>query len=124
MPGVRRIASQLAFAAVQACVLVSLSTSLLCGMNGTEAKSILEQELSRYRGRSYSELLSMVDHSETFERASPSGVTYQIEVQIFFDDEQKRALRILGAIDHGGWRAFKPWTDDFIMAPDGSLVGE
>ncbi len=93
-------------------------------MNEIEAKSILEQELSRYRECSYSELLSLVDRSETVERASPSGVIYQIEMQVFFDDESQRTLRIMGAIDDRGWRALKPMCDDFIMAPDGSFVGE
>jgi hypothetical protein len=93
-------------------------------MNEIEAQSILAQELSRYRSRSYSELLSLVDRSETFERASPSGATYQIEMQIFFDDDSERNLRVMGAIDDGGWRALKPPCDDFIMAPDGSFVGE
>jgi len=93
-------------------------------MNEIEAKSILGQELSRYRRRSYSELLSLVDRSETFERASPSGVIYQIEMQVFFDEESQRTLRVMGAIDDGGWRALKPICEDFIMAPDGSFVGE
>jgi hypothetical protein len=89
-----------------------------------EAKAILDQELSRYRRRSYSELLSLLDRIETFERVSPSGVTYQIEMQVFFDDESQRTLRVMGAIDDGGWRALKPMCGDFIMAPDGSFVGE
>jgi hypothetical protein len=93
-------------------------------MNEIEAKSILAEELSRYRKRPYSELLSLVDRSETFERASPSGMTYQIEMQVFFDDKSKRNLRVMGAIDDGGWRAWKPTCDDFIVAPDGSFVGE
>ncbi len=93
-------------------------------MNEIEAKSILGQELSRYRRHSYSELLSLVDRSETFERASPSGVTYQIEMQVFFDDQSQRTLRVIGAIDDGGWRALKPMCDDFIIARDGSFVGE
>jgi hypothetical protein len=93
-------------------------------MNEIEAESILGQELSRYRRRSYSELLSEVGRRETFERASPSGVTYQIEVQVFFDDESRRTLRVMGAIDNGGWRALSPLCDDFIMALDGLFVGE
>jgi hypothetical protein len=93
-------------------------------MNEIEANTILEQELSRYRRRSYSELLSLVDDIETFERASSSGVTYQIEMQVFFDDRSTSNLRVVGAIDDGGRRAFKPMTDDFIMAPDGTFVGE
>ena len=93
-------------------------------MNEEEAQAILERELAGYRSRSYSELLSLIGHCETVERPSPSGVTYQVEVQVFFDDESERSLRIAGAIDDGGRRAFKPLCDDFIMAPDGSFVGE
>jgi len=34
-------------------------------------------------------------------------------------------LRVLGAIDDGrGFRANVPLTDDFLVAPDGSSVGE
>lgn len=93
-------------------------------MNETEAKSILNEELSRYRARSYQELLSLIDRSDTFKRVSSSGVTYQIEMQIFSDDESRKTLRVMGTIDNGGWRALSPLSDDFIMAPDGSFVGE
>lgn len=94
-------------------------------MDKAEAKLILEQELSRYRERSYEELLSLIDRSETFWRSSPSGTNYQIQMQVFFDDiKAKRDLRIAGAIDDGGWRAFSPLCADFIMAPDGSFVDE
>jgi len=30
----------------------------------------------------------------------------------------------LVSIDDGGWRAFFPTTESFIMAPNGSFVGE
>jgi hypothetical protein len=93
-------------------------------MNKTEAKSLLSQELSRYRELPYAELFSLIDHSETFERAAPSGLTYQIEMQVFVDDISRQTLRVVGSIDDGGWRAFAPLCDDFILAPDGSFVGE
>ena len=94
-------------------------------MNTVEAKSLLEKELSRYRQRSYTELLSLLDQPETFERVSQSGAIYQIEMQVFFDDDTNRStLRVSGAIDDGGWRAFRPLCDDFLIAPDGSFVGE
>ena len=93
-------------------------------MNKDEAKTILERELSRYRGLAYSELLFLAGGSETFARPAPSGVTYQVEMQVFFDDEAGRNLRVAGAIDDGGRRAFVPLCDDFIMAPDGTFVGE
>jgi hypothetical protein len=94
-------------------------------MDKAEAKLIIGEELSRYRDRSYEELLSLMDQSETFWRSSPSGTNYQIQIRAFFDDyKAQRDLRIVGSIDDGGWRAFIPLCDDFIMAPDGSFVGE
>jgi hypothetical protein len=93
-------------------------------MNKTEPKSLLSQELSRYRELPYAELFSLIDDIEAFERAAPSGVTYQIEMQVFVDDESRRTLRVMGSIDDGGWRAFSPLSDSFILSPDGSFVGE
>ena len=65
-------------------------------MDEIEAKSILERELSRYRSCSYTELLSLVGRDATFECASPSGVTYQVEVQVFFDDRSRRTCMSSG----------------------------
>ena len=93
-------------------------------MNESEARLILERELARYRGLSYAELLSLVGHIETCERASLSGATYQIEIEVFFDDKARRTIRVLGGIDDGGLRAFIPLTDDFTRAPDDTSIGE
>ena len=93
-------------------------------MNKTEAKAILEEELLKYRRYSYAELRSMVGETPCVERTSASGQTYQIEVQVFIDQEAKQTLLVLAAIDDGGWSAFSPLCDDFIIAPDGSFVGE
>jgi len=93
-------------------------------MDQAEAQSLLSQELSRYRELPYAELFSLIDHSETVERTAPSGVNYQIEMQVFVDDVSLQTLRVMGSIDDGGWRAFSPLSDDFILSPDGSFVGE
>lgn len=93
-------------------------------MDKIEAKSILDKELSNYRKRSYEELLRLVDNSHTTERIASSGKTYQIEIEVLVDDEALKTLRVSGAIDDGGWRAFVPQCDDFIIAPDGSFIGE
>ena len=93
-------------------------------MDKAEAQSLLSQELSRYRELPYAELFSLIDHSETVERTVPSGVNYQIEMQVFVDDVSLQTLRVMGSIDDGGWRAFSPLSDSFILSPDGSFVGE
>ena len=93
-------------------------------MNKSEANSLLSQELSRYRELPYAKLFSLINHSETLERTAPSGVIYQIEMQVVIDNAARQTLRVMGAIDDGGWRALSPLCDDFILAPDGSFVGE
>ena len=66
----------------------------------------------------------MLGDIETFQINGEAGVQYQVEFQAFWDDNLKQNIRISGAIDDGGWRAFSPITDSFIVAPDGSFVGE
>jgi hypothetical protein len=61
---------------------------------------------------------------DTFEIAGPSGTRYQLEIQAMWDRNPGGKLRILGCIDDGGWRAFVPVTDDFLIDPDGRFVGE
>ena len=87
-------------------------------------KHSLSQELSRYRELPYAELFASIDHSETVERTAPSGVIYQIKMQVVIDDAARQTLLVMGAIDDGGWRAFSPLSDSFILSPDGSFFGE
>jgi hypothetical protein len=48
-----------------------------------------------------------------------------VEVLALWDEGRPGGnLRVMVSIDDGGWRAFKPLTEDFIIAPDGSFVGE
>ncbi len=92
-------------------------------MNKAEASQVLEAQLMSYRSQSYADLLKLVDESIKSEIRGASGATYQVQVQVFWDDRPEGNLRIMGSIDDGGWRAFSPLTDSFILAPDGSFVG-
>jgi hypothetical protein len=93
-------------------------------MNKTEAKSILADFLEPYRQLSYEELASRVDSVETDEVRGDSGVTYSLEAVIVWDAETGGVIRVIGHIDDGGWRAFCPMTDDFLLGPDGRFIGE
>jgi hypothetical protein len=92
-------------------------------VNKTEARQLLAAKIAELRRCSYTDLLRFME-PEGLEVVGPSGAIYQFEVQAFWDDEPHRNLRVLAGIDDGGWRAFHPLTDDFIVAPDGSFVGE
>jgi hypothetical protein len=94
------------------------------GMDEAEARQVLTRELDGMRKLSYEELRARMDEDETDEVIADSGVRYQVETQIFWDGMPDRDIRVLLAIDDGGRRAYFPMTDSFILAPDGSFLGE
>jgi hypothetical protein len=93
-------------------------------VNKDEARAILTAIVSQLRGKSRDELLRLIDDPQKYDVTAASGVVYQIEVEAWWDRHVNADLRVVAAIDDGGWSAFKPICDDFIVAPDGSFVGE
>jgi len=93
-------------------------------MDNREAREILRRHLDTYRRRTYAQLIELIGDPHTCELTAPSGKSYQIEVEALWDDQPEGNVRVMGSIDDGGWRAFVPLTESFIMACDGSLVGE
>lgn len=94
-------------------------------MDESEARGILTERLGEYRRRSYEQLVSSIGESELVEVVGPSGARYQLEIESLWDDKKGGAVRVMGSIDDGSFRrAFMPFTDDFIIAPDGSFGGE
>jgi len=93
-------------------------------MDNQEAKTLLTKKLAEYRHLSHADLVAKIDDIDCFEISGPTGVEYQIEIQIFWDDKPDGDLRVIGGIDDGGWRAFMPVCEDFIVTSDGRFVGE
>jgi hypothetical protein len=94
-------------------------------VNNAEARALLTEHLARYRGKSYSELARLVDQGPvTIEVAGSSGATYQIEILAVWDTWQPGDVHVLATIDDGGWRAFVPLFDSFIMNSAGGFLGE
>lgn len=86
-------------------------------MNKAEALAILEAKLDEYRGRSYPELRTRLRQDEHVGAVGPSGVEYQIEIQVFWDHKPEGDIRVSGSIDDGGWRAWVPLCRDFLVSP-------
>lgn len=93
-------------------------------MSRETARIIAERRLQELRQLPYQELAKLVDRSSTAEVNGPDGVKYQIEVQAFWDSKKGGDIRVIVAVDGGEVSAFRPLNDSFIMAPDGSFVGE
>jgi hypothetical protein len=91
-----------------------------------EAQQLLEREESDLRGLSYEQLRGLKTPIAK-EIVGPSGHTYDCEIEVFFDDRRKRTLRVWISISAWwGWGIVQPkeLMRDFIVAPDGSFVGE
>ena len=93
-------------------------------MNNVVATKLLLRELERFRAETYAELVSRIGLDRIGIDVVDDGVEYQIKIHFFWDDRPGGDIRVMGAIDDGGWRAFMPLTQSFIKSPDGSFVGE
>ena len=97
-------------------------------MDEAEARSILSRVAEELRTLSYTDLVrKYMAEDQNTEVAGASGVTYQVEVQAFWDDPRQPGsnLRVMASIDDGSfWRSVSPRTVSFIVAPDGTFVGE
>ncbi len=94
-------------------------------MDREEARRLLAEHLAKYRKVPYTELVARIGNDEYLEVNGPSDTEYQIEIQFMWDGKKDGDVRVLAAIDDGSFRgAFRPICEDFIVAPDGRLVGE
>jgi hypothetical protein len=93
-------------------------------MDQREASAVLRERLAVYRALSYPALAARVGALDYATVAGPSGAEYQVEIQVVWDGRPDDAVRVLGAIDDGGVRAFFPVCDSFILGRDGTFVGE
>ena len=83
--------------------------------------------VAELRRQPYETLLARyLNESDNRGVVAESGVQYQVEVQAFWDTpSQPGNLRMIIAIDDGGSRTFsRPLSADFIVASDGTFVGE
>jgi len=89
------------------------------------ARQVLGQEIGILRTRSYDSLRDeLLERPSAKEIVGPDGRKYQLEMQAFWDDKPGGNLRVIVSIDDGGWRAFFPLNDSFIISPTGDFVGE
>jgi len=93
-------------------------------MDTAAAQKVLDEWLARLRAVPYPELASRVGSVTTDEVARDSERTWQLEIEVSWDDEPDGDIRVMASIDDGGLRAFVPMTGDFIKSPSGEFVGE
>ncbi|MCJ7513484.1 MAG: hypothetical protein MUO23_11005 [Anaerolineales bacterium] len=88
-------------------------------MDQVEALGLLAAALEPHRQLSYADLVGRIGQHVVLEQVGASGASYQIEIEVVWDSDVGGAVRAIGSIDDGGWRAIVPLTADFIMGSDG-----
>jgi hypothetical protein len=94
-------------------------------MDKSEAVALADARLSELQREPYQKLVDRLlrkPHCEDV--VALSGRRHQLEIEAHWDDRKKRTLRVYVAVDDGGLRALMPLTRSFIIAPNGSFIGE
>jgi hypothetical protein len=93
-------------------------------MNKVRASQILLAQLEKYKSMPFEQLKGFVlrDEPDAFEVVD-GNTTYDIEIMFYWDSGKPGNIRVMGHINvSGGWSAYRPHSEDFIVRPDGSLV--
>lgn len=93
-------------------------------MDKAEALALLEAHLGTWKTRTYEDLAALIGKQSSLQLRGSSGAVYQVEVEAFWDAARGGNVRVIGSIDDGGIRAVLPLSSDFIVAPNGHVVGE
>lgn len=93
-------------------------------MDTVAAQKVLDKWVARLRAVPYRELAARVGSVTNDEVARDSERSWQLETQVFWDDEPHGNVRVVASIDDGGLRSFVPMTAGFAKAPSGEFVGE
>jgi hypothetical protein len=108
-------------------------------MDIDDKRLLLAERLDEFRHWSYDKLAAEIDRTRDqhdclkyFEGEHADGTEYCMEFNVFWDDKPGAALRVIGDLTTAPqrpWLGFLPIytpdvSDDFIMRPDGTFVGE
>jgi hypothetical protein len=119
-----RVAGSWRFTLHERAAVGELGISDGATVNKREASELLSVALRAYRALPYSDLVARIGAVESTTVIGSLDVEYQIEIQFLWDARPQGAIRVWGAIDDGRLRALFPLCDSFILAPDGTFVGE
>ncbi|MEV7986775.1 hypothetical protein [Micromonospora sp. NPDC085948] len=81
----------------------------------TVAEAIAEQALTALQQLPYTALKPLLDDNRRSVVTGPDGVRYQVVTYALPDVDD--SIRVVVAVDDGGWSAFKPLVRDIIVGP-------
>lgn len=94
-------------------------------MDKREAQELLDEFVAGLKSRTYQEWQGLIGEEVIVEKQGPSGVTYQIEFEAFWDSPKVKAggdIRVMASIDDGSLARFiVPLTTSFLVSPTGKI---
>jgi hypothetical protein len=91
-------------------------------MDKREAQNLLDEFIAGLKSRTYQDWQGLIGESEVLEKTGPSGVTYQIEWDAFWDSQPGGAIRVMVSIDDGSLARFiVPLTTSLLVSPEGRI---
>lgn len=87
-------------------------------------RGLLHDVIVEYQARPYQELAQRIGQDDVRTVRGADGREYQIEVEAIWDDQPGGAIRVVGAIDDGSFRAGLPLSEDFLATPEGKFITE
>ena len=94
-------------------------------MNQKEAKEILDSIVSEYHKKSYEELAKLIDGDiGVFHVKGESGAEYEIEIDIFWDEENDKNIRFDAILDIGVISSIFPMRESFVKNPENEFSEE
>ncbi len=75
-------------------------------MDKQEAQQLLDEFIAGLQSRTYQEWQGLIGEDAVVEKQGPSGVTYQIEWNAFWDSQAGGDIRIIVSIDDGSLARF------------------
>ena len=94
-------------------------------MNQREAKEILDSIVAGYHKKTYAELAQLIDGDiGVFHVYGESGTKYEIEIDVFWDEENEKNIRFDAILDTGIFSSLFPMRETFIKSPDNEFIEE
>lgn len=91
-------------------------------MDQKEAQTLLDLFVAALKSWSYQEWQGLIGEEVVVEKQGPSGVTYQIEWNAFWDSQPGGAIRVMVSIDDGSLARFiMPLTTSLLISPEGEI---
>jgi hypothetical protein len=103
-------------------VLLLLLNPRSWSFNRSEATAILDKEMTPFRGMNYEDCKKFVEAAPALNTTvvGESGTQYNVQVVMIWDRCLDGPIRVIGSIDDGRLRAYKPVTKSFLV--DASAV--